>query len=107
MTLYCWTEDTYNSVDALTVDNADHSILMVNTDGLWNACSQQIAAKDLDKTVYAAAVYESEGTVYSSGILTYSIAAYCQGQAADTASDMCAFANAAAIYGCAAKAYFG
>lgn len=107
VTLYFWNEDTYAAVDTLTAQNADLAVPMVNDNGTWKACSQQIAAKDLDKTVYAAAVYESEGTAYCTGILTYSIAAYCQEQAADTTSNMSAFAQATAIYGSAAKVFFG
>ena len=67
------------------------------------ALSPEIAAKELDQTLYVAAVYESEGVTYCSGVLAYSLAAYCKSHANDT---MGSFATAAAIYGCAAKQYF-
>ena len=101
--LYIWNEDTYNSVDELTFTNADKKVDMVYENGMYTASSDQIAAKDLDKTVYVAAVYESGGQFYCTGVLPYSIAAYCQKPAADVA----ALANAAAVYGSAAKEYFG
>ena len=103
MTLYFWDEDTYNSVDQLTAENADKAVAMTLVDGLYNASSDEIIAKNLDKTLYVAAVYESNGVTYCSGVLPYSIAAYCQKPSADVA----ALANAAAIYGYHAKAYFG
>ena len=53
--------------------------------------------------MFVAAVYESNGTTYCSGVLPYSIAAYCQNPPA-TVQDL---ATAAAIYVCTAKQYFG
>ena len=103
MTLYIWNEDTYNSATQLTADNADKVVTMTVENGLYTASSDEIIAKNLDKTVYVAAVYESNGVSYCSGVLPYSIAAYCQKPGADVA----ALANAAAVYGCAAKEYFG
>ena len=106
ITFCYWNEDTYNAVQELTVDNADGKTTMVGTDGVYSGSSGQIVAKNLDQTVYAAAFYEYEGVRYCSGVLTYSIASYCRHHAADAESNMNAFANAAAIYACAAKAYF-
>lgn len=59
-----------------------------------------IAAKDLDSTYYVAAVYESGGVRYSTGVLAYSVGAFC-------ASNGSALAQAIAVYGSYAKAYFG
>ena len=103
MTLYFWNEDTYNSVTKLTAENADKAVAMTLENGLYSASSDEIIAKNLDKTLYVAAVYESDGITYCSGVLPYSIASYCQKPPADVA----ALANAAAIYGCTAKAFFG
>lgn len=101
--LYFWNEDTYNSVTELTAENADKAVAMELKDGVYTASSDEIAAKYLDKTLYVAAVYESNGVIYCSGVLPYSIAAYCQNPPADVQ----ALAAAAAIYGCTAKQYFG
>jgi hypothetical protein len=103
MTMYFWTEDTYNSVTELTADNADKAVVMTPENGSYTACSDEIIAKYLDKTVYVAAVYESNGVTYCSGVLPYSIAAYCQKPPASVQD----LATAAAIYGCTAKQYFG
>lgn len=103
MTLYFWNEDTYNNVSELTVDNADKTAFLTIEDGMYFGSSDEIIAKDLDKTVYVAAVYESNGVTYCSGVLPYSIATYCQNAPADVQ----ALANAAAVYGCTAKQYFG
>ena len=103
MKLYFWNEDTYNSVTELTAENADKVVDMTLENGSYTASSDEIAAKYLDKTVYVAAVYEHNGQTYCSGVLPYSIAAYCQNPPA-TVQDL---ATAAAIYGCTAKQYFG
>ncbi|MEE1036785.1 MAG: hypothetical protein U0L15_06685, partial [Oscillospiraceae bacterium] len=103
MKLYFWNEDTYNSVTELTAENADKVEVMTLEDGTYAASSDEIAAKYLDKTVYVAAVYESDGVTYCSGVMPYSIAAYCQKPPAGVQ----ALATAAAIYGCTAKEYFG
>ena len=103
VTLYCWRQNTAESWERLTADNADAVITARPTDGEYVALSPEIAAKELDQTLYVAAVYESEGVTYCSGVLAYSLAAYCKSHANDT---MGSFATAAAIYGCAAKQYF-
>ena len=87
----------------LTRKNADKVEVMTLEDGTYAASSDEIAAKYLDRTVYVAAVYESNGVTYSSGVLPYSIAAYCQKPPAGVQD----LATAAAIYGGAAKQYFG
>ena len=106
MTFYYWTEDTYNTATELTAENADGVTAMTLVDGAYTAVSPELAAKELDKTIYVAATYECDGVTYSSGVLAYSLAGYCQQHAADPASNMQAFATAAAIYGCAAKEFF-
>ena len=103
MKLYFWSEDTYNSASQLTAENADKVVVMTCENGTYSAASDEIAAKYLDKTVYVAAVYESNGQTYCSGVLPYSIAAYCQKPPAGVQD----LATAAAIYGCTAKGYFG
>jgi hypothetical protein len=102
MTLYFWSEDTYNRVTELTAENADKAVVMTLQDGSYTAASDEIAAKYLDKTLYVAAVYRSNGKTYCSGVLPYSIAAYCQKPPAGVQ----ALATAAAVYGCAAKQFF-
>ena len=101
--LYFWSEDTYNSVTELTVENADKVVELTGTDGSYTATSDEIIARQLDQTLYVAAVYQYDGETYCSGVLPYSIAAYCQKPPAGVQ----ALATAAAVYGCTAKQFFG
>ena len=103
MVLYFWSEDTYNSVTELTYDNADKIVEVGTKDGTYTATSDEIIARQLDQTMYVAAVYRSYGETYCSGVLPYSIAAYCQKPPAGVQ----ALATAAAVYGCTAKQFFG
>ena len=65
-----------------------------------------IPAKKLSEAVYVAAVYESDGITWTSGVLGYSIGAYC-GSQASKGGDVAALAMATAVYGYHAKQYFG
>ena len=57
--------------------------------------------------MYVAAAYkDASGTVWTSGVLGYSIGAYCSSQASKGA-DISELAMATAVYGYHAKAYFG
>lgn len=103
VTLCFWNEDIYNSVAELTVDNADYVRTAELIGSTYFVCSENIVAKDMDKTVYVAAAYESNGNALCSGILPYSIASYCKSPSADVQS----LATAAGIYGSVAKTYFG
>ena len=100
LTLYIWNEDTYNAVSALTAENADKRVTMTLADGLYTGSSDWIVAKNLDETLYVAAVYEADGTTWCSGVLPYSVVEYCSSAPADTQS----LADAAAVYGCSVKA---
>ena len=104
--LYYWTGEACENADVLTVENAS-GVLTMTGDGTWQAAVAGIAAKDLDDTIWVAAVYESQGERYCSGVLAYSPGAYCVSQVAKEGTAMQPFAAAAAVYGSCAKAYFG
>ena len=53
-------------------------VLAVQFDGENKVEIQKFVGKYLDQTVYVAAVYDCNGVIHSSGVLPYSIAAYCQ-----------------------------
>ncbi|MBQ9762731.1 MAG: hypothetical protein IJV82_06635, partial [Oscillospiraceae bacterium] len=57
-------------------------------------------------TIYVAAVYESNGVEYTSGVTAYSLGHYCKTQAAKETSAMKDFAAATGVYGYYAKQYF-
>ena len=103
--MYYWTAADYAKATTLTAANATGCIIMTGSNGVYQAAVENIAAKDLDGTIYVAAGYNSNGTNYCTGVLAYSIGSYCVSQAS-TAGDMQPFAQAAAVYGYYAKSYF-
>lgn len=72
---------------------------MTLEDGVYTASSDLIVAKNLDETLYAAVVYEADGTTWCSGVLPYSIVEYCRTASTGTRG----LADAAAVYGCSVK----
>ena len=103
--MYYWTAADYAKASTLTPSNASGCIIMTGSNGVYHAAVEEIAAKDLDGTIYVAAGYNSNGKNYCTGVLPYSIGSYCVSQAS-TAGDMQPFAQATAVYGYYAKAYF-
>ncbi len=107
VTFYYWTQDAFNGAEVLTADNASGVYVMnADADGRYGAEVSGIAAKDLDKAVYVAAVYESNGITYSTGVLPYSLGAFCASHADNAASSMQQLAASAAVYGYYAKNFF-
>ena len=106
ITLYYWTEADFNAADVLTVENASGAVAMKDEGTQFRGDIEGIAAKDLAKAVYVAAVYSDGTTTWTSGVLGYSIGAYCSSQANGTGT-MAELAKATAVYGYHAKAYFG
>ena len=108
--LYYWTADDYSAAEALTAENASGILTMeapiARTATGYQAAVENIAAKDLDDTVYVACVYSDGTTQYCSGVLAYSIGAYCSAQAAKTGT-LADLAAATAVYGYYAKQLFG
>jgi hypothetical protein len=107
VTFYYWTADRYAQVSQLTAANASGSkqmSLTANANTYW-ACFDGIAAKEMDRTIYACGVYEVDGVTYSTGVIPYSLAKYCMNKAA-TECEIQDLATAMAIYGYHAKTYF-
>ena len=107
VTFYYWTEAKYNSVSELTPENASGSMEMTATGSgntFW-ANYAGIAAKDMDKSVFACGVYEKDGVTYSTGVISYSLAQYCISKAA-AGTEFSPLAAATAVYGYHAKTYF-
>ena len=76
MTLYYWDAATYNNVSELTTANATGSATMTVVNGAYQASVTGIAAKDIDKTIYAVGVYESDGITYTTGVISYNLNTY-------------------------------
>ena len=107
ITLYYWDAADFNAASVLTTANASGSFKLTGSGtGEYSGDIVGISAKNLSEAVYVAAVYTSNGTTWTSGVLGYSIGAYCSSQASKGA-DVAALAKATAVYGYHAKAYFG
>ena len=102
VTFCYWDAETYENTDRLTTANATGLVKMSQDGDRWYAAVEGIAAKDMDKTVYVAAIYKSGGTTYTTSVIAYSLGKYCQTMAA-SGNELGA---AAAVYGYYAKAYF-
>lgn len=107
VTFCYWTEEQYNSATTLTLANVSGTKEMVASDSgnVYWASVDGIAAKDLDQTVYACGVYEIDGVLYSTGVISYSLAKYCINKAS-VANDVQDLAAATVVYSYHAKAYF-
>ena len=107
ITLYYWDATAYNRAGVLTTGNATGKFKLNGSGiGEYSGKIDGIAAKQLSNAVYVAAVYQSGGTVWTSGVLGYSIGAYCSSQASK-AGAVAELAKATAVYGYHAKQYFG
>ena len=107
ITLYYWKEADFAAADVLTTENASGSMVLALEDsGEYRGDIVGISAKNLSEAVYVAAVYSDGTTTWTSGVLGYSIGAYCSGQSSKGAA-VAALAEATAVYGYHAKAYFG
>lgn len=102
ITFCYWDSETYNSTDRLNTANATGMMKMVPDGDRWYAAVEGIAAKDMDKTIYVAAIYKSGGQVYTTSVIAYSLGKYCETIAANGNE----FGEAAAVYGYYAKSYF-
>ena len=102
VTIFLWTEQEFAAAEVLTPDNAAGKATMQDMGGnrYW-ARVTGIAAKQINETVFVAAVYTCDGVEYCTGVLAYSVGAYCKAQAAG--SSVC---TGAAVYGYYAERYF-
>jgi len=108
ITLYYWNEADYNANSVLSTSNATGKIKMEGSGtGEYRGDIEGIAAKNISEAVYVAAAYkDSNGTVWTSGVLGYSIGAYCASQSTKGGT-IAELAKATAVYGYHAKQYFG
>ena len=105
--LYFWDEADYEVADVLTMENASGQIQLEGTGTeQYRGDIEGISAKNLSQAVYVAAVYSDGTTTWTSGVLGYSIGAYCSSQASK-GGDVAELAMATAVYGYHAKLYFG
>ena len=103
LTLYYWTQEDYATATVLTPENASGTFTATSD---YRTAVSGIAAKELDDTVFVAAIYESDGVNYASGVIAYSLGAYCVDRAANGSATMSSLAKATAVYGSCARDYF-
>jgi hypothetical protein len=107
-TLYFWTEEQFNALDTLNADNCTGSVAMTLDHGAFTGFVGGIAAKDINDTIYAATVYTgTDGVTYSTGVLAYSLGAYCANMVNKGSENMRTLAAATIVYGFYASEYFG
>ena len=107
ITLYYWNAADYEAAETLSTENASGSMKLEGEGtAQYRGDIEGISAKSLSEAVYVAAVYSDGTTTWTSGVLGYSIGAYCASQSTKggTIADL---AMATAVYGYHAKAYFG
>ena len=107
ISLYYWTETDYDDVSVLTAENASGCIKLEGSGvSQYRGDIIGISAKNISQAIYVAAVYSDGTTTWTSGVLGYSIGAYCSSQISK-AGDIADLAMATAVYGYHAKQYFG
>ena len=106
ITMFYWNQADYDAVNVLTAANATGAIKMAGSGtSRYEAAVEDIAAKDLDMGIYVAFIYSDGINSYASGVLSYSIGAYCTTSAAGTGA-VAPLAAATAVYGYYAKQTF-
>ncbi len=103
--LFYWTEEDYKAATTLSPNNATGRLAMSGTN-VFAGLVEGIPAKDLDDTIYVVVGYRSDGVSYCTGVLPYSIGAFCVSQASSGSAEIKPLASAIAVYGYYAKAYF-
>ncbi len=107
ITLYYWNAEDYAANSVLTASNATGKLKLEGSGtGEYRGDITGIAAKELSEAVYVAAAYKNGSTVWTSGVLGYSIGSYCSSQASKGGT-IAGLAKATAVYGYHAKSYFG
>lgn len=107
MNLYYWNAELVNNEPVLTKENALGCLAMINDNGSYHAAIDNIAAKDLNSPVYVAGIYtDDQGQTASTGVIGYSIGAYCASIASGGEGNQGPLAQATAVYGYYADAYF-
>ena len=103
--LYVWSQSDYEAAAILMPDNATQALVMTGPD-TYEAAVTGIVAKDIDRTIFVTAVYtDAQGQTHCSGVLNYSLGAYCVSQASLN-DPIAPFAQATAVYGYYAKNFF-
>jgi hypothetical protein len=104
-----WSENLYNSLDVLTADNAEGIYDMEYVgENTYAYLSKEHPAKTMFQAVYTCAVVEDmDGNVYYGGVVGYCPERYTYLSLSNSNADLVHLAKCMAIYGDAARKYFG
>jgi hypothetical protein len=104
MTFHYWF-NTYHYVDneVILVPTLGHADMDKLENGTFWIQYNNVAAKEIDDTIYVAVTYEVDGVTYCTGVIPYSISTYCRNNAEGAMGDL---AYATAVYGYYASQYF-
>ncbi len=101
---YYWDAETYASVDTLLPSNAVSASKCELVNGMYRGVVTGISAKEVDETVYVAAIYTgTDGNTYVSGVIAYSLGYYLENQATGTMAEL---SQATGVYAYYAKNLF-
>ncbi len=108
MLFYYWDPKTYDSLDVLTTENAlGVKTMSIDETGKYWASYDGIAAKEINDTVYVAAIYQSGGVSYCTGVLACNVSAISLMQMSSGSAALQALTQDMLVYGYYAKEYFG
>ncbi len=101
---FYWDAETYANVRVLNPNNATGMVRLTSDNGVYVATVSGISARQIDETIYIAAVYNSAatGTAFYTPVIAYSLGGYCEALA-DKGN---AFGAATGVYGYYAKTFF-
>lgn len=106
MQLYYWSAAAFDAAQLLTPENSTGVLEMTAANGIYSAAIDNIPAKDLNEPIYVSGVYtDAQGNSHATGILGFSIGAYCASKA--NLNPQGPLAQATAVYGHYASLYFG
>lgn len=104
MTFHFWFNTYHYMDDEVTIiPMLGHADMDKLENGTFWIQYNNIAAKEIDDTIYVAATYEVDGVTYCTGVIPYSISTYCRNNAEGAMGDL---AYATAVYGYYADNYF-
>ncbi len=103
--LYYWDQASYEAAEVLTAGD-NYITMTLQASGHYKASLTGISAKAIGDAIYVAAVYETEDGTCSSGVVAYSISNACRYYMSGEDTALAALAEALAVYGCRAKAFW-
>ena len=104
-----WSEDDYNALDELTAENATKvEDMTLRADGKYEYIYERIPAKDMFKAIYSCMMFtDVDGNVHYGGVVPYCAERYTYMNMNNANANLATLAKAMAVYGAAARDYFG